>query len=246
MKRILAGLMIAASGAAFAEMTPDEMIGAVDKMTPQQAHDFSQKLEAKLWQPVPEGFFSRMAVDVAFSGGDLSDSGMSGMTLSGDELDVDSYGGMDVGLFWRIFDPRLRLGLRMGSWAASDSDLGPAGYSRVELLGSTLTVAAHVQWVREPTWSLWTEVGPGVGSVQLDTVNTPAGQATTLRTFDGDYALLDLQAGASWRFNPILTLFAAGGYRFAESIDLDEGGDETAFEFDGSGAFVRFGLGVNF
>jgi hypothetical protein len=247
MKRMLAIMMMVACGmAAKAEVTPDEVLGAVDKMTPEQAHAFSQKLEAKLWQPVPEGFFSRMALDMGVSGGSLDDAGLSGLTLSGGDLDVESVGGLDLGIFWRLFDPRFRLGLRMGSWGSTDSNLGPAGYSRVDLLGSTLALAANMQWVRNPNWLIWTEVAPGSGSVRMDVVDTPVGQATTLRSFDGGYALLDLQAGAAWRLNAILSVFVSGGYRFAESIDLEEGGTETALDFNASGGFGRVGVGVNF
>jgi hypothetical protein len=231
---------------AWGEVTPDEVIGAVDKMTPAQANQFSQKLESKLWKPVPEGFFSRMAVDFGVSAGTLDETGVSDLRLSGGDMDVDSVGGFDIGIFWRVFDPRFRLGLRLGSWGAEDSNLELPGYSRVELYGGTVAVAANMQWVRKPNWLLWTEVAAGSGAVELDIVNTPTGQATTWRTYDGEYALLDLQAGVAWRLNPILSLFASGGYRFAESVDLEEGGVETGLDFDGSGGYGRIALGVNF
>ena len=124
--------------------------------------------------------------------------------------------------------------------------MGLNGYSRVDLSGAALAVAANMQWVRNPRWLVWTEAAPGTGSVRMEVVDTPVGQATTLRSFDGGYAFLDLQAGAAWRLNPVLSLFVSGGYRFAESIDLEEGGTETVLDFDASGGFGRVGLGVNF
>jgi hypothetical protein len=230
MKRILAWFVaaLACGTAAWGAVTPDEVIGAVDTMTPEQALLFSQKLESKLWKPIPEGFFSRMALDLGVWAGSLND------------------GGLDLGLFWRAFDPRFRLGLRMGSWGASDSNLEPGGYSRADLTGASLALAANMQWVRNAQWLVWTEVAPGIGSVRLELVNTPAGQATTLRTVDGGYAQLDLQAGVALRVNPVLTVSLSGGYRLADGIDLNEGGEETVLDFDASGAFARVALGFNF
>jgi len=44
----------------------------------------------------------------------------------------------------------------------------------------------------------------------------------------------------------VLTLFLSAGYRFAESVDLEEGGRTSGVKFDASGFSGRFGLGVNF
>jgi hypothetical protein len=112
--------------------------------------------------------------------------------------------------------------------------------------GGSLSLAANYQWVRSDSWLLWTEIAPGVGSVALETVDTPNGEATTLRSFDGSFTQVDLQGGVSWRFNPVLTLFLSAGYRFAESVDLEEGGKTSEVKFDASGFSGRFGLGVNF
>jgi len=224
-------LVLAAATASAAEMTAEELLGAVDQMTPEQAQAFSQKLEAKLWQPVPEGFFSRLAGSVALSGG---------------ELDVESVDAFDIGLLWRAFSPRLHLGLRMESWMASDSNLGPGGYSRVEVEGGGVTLVANYQLVRHDTWLVWAELGGGGGGVMVDTVDTPAGEATTLRSFDQDFGMGDARLGAAWRFNRALCLQVSGGYRFAESVELDEGGSETPVTVDASGPSGRIGLGVNF
>lgn len=239
-------IMLAAATASAAEMTADELLGAVDQMTPEQAQAFSQKLEAKLWQPVPEGFFSRMAVDMNVGGGELDKVDVGSVALSGGELDVESVDTFDVGLLWRAFSPRLHLGLRMESWMASDSNLGPGGYSRVEVEGGGVTLVANYQLVRNDAWLVWAELGGGGGGVMVDTVDTPAGEATTLRSFDQDFGMGDARLGAAWRFNRALCLQVSGGYRFAESVELDEGGSETPVTVDASGPSGRIGLGVNF
>ena len=55
-------------GGAHAEARAQDLLNAEDKMTPEEAQLFRQKLESKNWQPLPEGFFTRMSVSIA---GDL-------------------------------------------------------------------------------------------------------------------------------------------------------------------------------
>ncbi len=246
MRLAMAGIFVVSCLMARAEVTPDDLIRAVDQMSPEQVHAFQQKLEAKMWEPVPQGFFTRMAVDLGVSYASLDTLDLSSVPLSGGNMNVDQVGGIDVGLLWRLSGERFRIGLRLGSWAAVDSNLGEGGYSRAEVTGGSLALAANYQWVRSGSWLIWTEMAPGVGSVEVETVNTPSGEATTLRSFDGSFAQVDLQGGASWRFNPVLTLFLSAGYRFAESVDLEEGGQTSGVTFDASGFNARAGLGVNF
>ncbi|MCE9616249.1 MAG: hypothetical protein K8T26_18405 [Lentisphaerae bacterium] len=243
---IVGALLVTASVAAAADVSSEDLLKAVDQMSPEQAHAFSQKLEAKLWKPVPEGFFGRMAVDLGVTGSQLDKVNLNGVSQSGGERDVESASGMDIGLLWRAYSPRLRLGVRLESWAATDDNLGAGGYTRVDLQGGGLLAVINYQWVRSDHWLVWTEVGGGGGGVALDTVDTPVGQATTLRSFDGTYGMGSAQAGAAWRLNRAIALFASGGYRLAESVELDEGGQDTAVEVDASGPSGRVGLGVNF
>jgi len=238
----LMGGLTALSG----EVSPDDVIRAVDQMTPEQVQDFQQKLEAKMWKPVPQGFFTRMAVDVGVSYSSLDTVDLSSVSLSGGRMDVDSVSGLDLGVLWQVFSDRFRFGLRFGGLASTDSNLAGAGYSRADVAAGNASLAANYQWVRSDSWLLWTEIAPGAGSAAIETVDTPAGQATTLRSFDGSFGLLDLQAGVSWRFNPVLALSLSGGYRFAESVDMEEGGRTSGVEFDASGFNGRGGLAVNF
>ncbi len=229
-----------------AAVTPEEVLQAVDQMTPEQVHTLQRKLEGKMWKPIPEGFFTRMAVDVAASTHALDTVDLSGVALSGGQANVNGAGGMELGILWRVAGERLRLGLRFGSWGGNEANLGGGGYSRASVAGGHVSLAANYQLVRSPSWLVWTEAAPGAGGVTVETVNTPAGQPTTLREFEGGFGQLDLRAGAGWRFNPVLMLFLSGGYRFAESIELDEGGQSTDVKFDASGLSGQLGLGVNF
>lgn len=245
--RWMMAVLLAGSGLAWGEVTPDELIRAVDQMSPEQVQTLRQKLDAKTWKPIPEGFFSRLAVDLGIGSAALDSIDLSGVSLSGGNLDIDMVSGLDLGLLWRVgAGDRFRLGLRLGGWEGTDSNLGAGGYSSADLTGGYLALAAQYQWIRTASCLVWTELAPGVGGVALDTVDTPSGQPTTLRSFEGTYGQMDILAGASWRVNPILAVYLSGGYRLAESVDLDEGGQTSAVEFDASGFVSRLGLGFNF
>jgi hypothetical protein len=240
-------LVLAVCVAAYGQVTPDDLIRAVDQMTPDQVNELQQKLDAKQWKPIPEGFFTRMSIDLGVSYSSLDTVDLGSLAMSGGDMDVENVSGLDLGLLWRVGEgDRFRLGVRLGGWGAIDSNLAEAGYSRVELVGGYLALAANYQLIRSKSCLVWTEIAPGAGSVTIDTLNTPTGQPSTLRSFDGSFGQVDFQAGASWRFNPIMTLFMSGGYRLAESVDLEEGGRTRDAEFDASGFVGKFGLGVNY
>ncbi len=246
-KNVVLILVLAAFGTwTSAEISPEELTRAVERMTPDQAYDFMQQLEAQLWEPVPTGFFMRMSVDMVATYSALDTVEMSTVALSGGEMDVDKVSGMEVGIMWRTFDERLRLGLRLGGWAATDSNLVESGYSRVDIEGGNIGLTANCQMLRTDAWLIWAEITPGVGYVNLETIDTPSGKATTLRYFDRTYAQLDMLGGVSLRLNPVISVFLSGGYRLAESVNLEEGGSETGLEFDASGWMGRLGLGINF
>ncbi len=227
-------------------VSPEDLLAAFDQMTPEQVYELEQKLEAKLWQPIPEGFFTRMAIEFGGSYAELDTVDLSSVTLSGGNMDVSEAAGPSFGLFWRMRNERFRLGLRADAWSATDSNLSDEGYSRADLDGGTISLAAQYQWIRSDRWLMWTELAPGIGFVVLDTVDTPAGQATTLRRFDGTFTHVSVQGGVAWRMNPVLSLMVSGGYRFAESVTLDEGGRSTRVDVDPSGFSSRFGIGLNF
>ena len=245
-KLMASGIFVASCMLAHGAMSPDDLLRAVDQMSPEQAHQLQQKLEAKLWDPVPQGFFTEMAVDIGVGYSSLDKVDLASLSLSSDGLEIDEVSGIDLSLLWRLFGDRFRFGLRLGSRTARDSAFPRAGYSRAELAGGGLSLVTNYQWIRSDSWLLWTEVAPGVGSIEIETVDTPAGQSTTLRSFDGSYGFVDVQAGASWRVNRVLSLFLSGGHRFAESMNLDEGGRTTALKVDASGFAGRAGLGINF
>lgn len=249
MKHTMTVMMVAAAGwagIARAETSPQDLLSAVDKMTPDEAQLFYQKLEAKFWKPLPEGFFTKMGVSVAAEVSGLAKVSPGSQSTLGSKLDLSRAGGGEVSLLWQMLDPKLRLGVAFSSLLASDSKLEEGSYARSDLMAGMGALVAHYQLVREAHWQLFTQASIGVGGVRLDTLDTPKGLATTIHSYDASFPWLQLQAGIAWRPNPVLILFAGGGYRFAGRATLSEGGDTDHGKLDVSGATGRFGLGFNF
>ena len=244
---ILSGLLLMSPALAQAEITPEELIQAVEAMTPEQVHTLQQTLrQRRTATPAAKRYFRGKALDLGFTYSSFDTVNLSSVTLSGGDMDIDDVRGFDIGLLWRPAGERFLLGLRFGNWMANDSNLGEGGYTRADLKGGYFSLAANYQFVRSDSWILWAEVAPGFGNVKLSTVDTPNEGATTLRFFDGSFVQADLQAGVSYRCCPNFTVFLSGGYRFAESINLDEGGRKGDLEFDASGFTGKWGLGLNF
>ena len=229
-----------------AESSAQALLNTVDKMTPEEAQLFQQKLEAKFWQPLPESFFSRMSVSLAMEASGLAKVNPGSLSKTGGELDMNRASGGDVTILWNVFDPKLRLGLELGSLLASDSKLADGNYARMDLQSGLGALVVNYQLIKRPHWYLFTQATAGVGGARLDTLDTPKGQASTMRSYDASFSWAQLQAGAAWRPNPVLTLFLSGGYRFAERVDLKEGGDGHHGQLDMSGASGRLGLAFNF
>lgn len=131
-------------------------------------------------------------------------------------------------------------------WMSQDSDLTAAGYSRGELDAAAVSLALNYRLIEKQRWAVWGELDVGGGAAELRTVNTPTGESTTARYYEGDFLLANAQVGVAWRLNPLVSLYGSGSWRFASSDRLEEGGQESAVEFDPSGIGVQVGLGVNY
>jgi len=229
-----------------AETSAQDLLNAVDKMTPDEALLFQQKLEAKLWKPLPEGFFTRMSITFSAEGSGLARVSPGSQSKLAGQLDMNRASGGEFTILWNVCDPKLRLGVELGSLLASDSKLEDGSYARSDLQGGLAGLVVNYQLVRQSTWDLFTQATVGVGGARLDTLDTPKGQATTIHSYDTSFPWAQVQAGLAWRPNPVLTLFASGGYRFAGRADLSEGGDDHHGKLDVSGATGRIGIGFNF
>jgi hypothetical protein len=231
---------------AVAETTPDDILKAVDQMSPEQVQALSDKLQARYWEPIPGGFFTRMAAVGSISGSTYDKVDLSSASLSSSDLDLESVGGAEFELLWWIFSKNSHIGFKFGSAESRDSALTAPGYSSAALLNNSIGLVANHQFIRGEHWQLWSELGVGAASFALNTINTPAGEGTTIHEYDGSYAFVDLELGVSLRLNPVISIFGAGGYTFADTASIDEGDVEGMTEIDASGARVRAGLSFNF
>jgi len=226
-------------------VAPDDVIRAVERMTPDQAYEFSQKLEARMWEPVPESIFTRFGVFAAAASTSFKKVDISGVDLASRNLNIDDVMGLEYGIMWRVAR-KTRVGLKADIWMSQDSSLTEAGYSRVEFDASAMSVALNYRLFEERKWTLWTELDLGGGTVELRTANTPVATSTTDRYFDGDFAMANIQVGLAWRLNSLVSLYGSGSYRFASSGNFEEGGKKSNMEFDASGFGMQLGLGVNY
>jgi hypothetical protein len=248
MKKIVVVLMVVASLSweIRAQVTPDQIIEAVGKMTPEQVDELQTKLASSYWEPVPEGFFSRFGARLDITYNQFDDESIGALELSNTGLDLEDAGGAEIALLWQVLAPEFRIGLKFGGSTVSDSKSSEAGYSRIDLNDGYWAFIVNYQLIREEKFLLWLEGGAGFGWMSMETLNTPSGEASTLREYDGDYGMGDLRLGASWRFNPILSLHASAGYRFAGEVDFEEADRETLISVDPSGLVASIGLGVSF
>lgn len=94
--------------------------------------------------------------------------------------------------------------------------------------------------------SAWVDAAVGAGGVTIETMNTPRGQATTLREYEAGYWFATPSVGLAFRCTEEFSIFGQAGYRFCEKVDLEEGGSKVGDrELDGSGIELRLGAGFN-
>ncbi len=227
------------------EVTPSEVLDAVDKMTPEQALEFTQKLESRLWDPLPYGFFSSMAVMVGPSIHEIDSIEVPPGVGGAADARPDGAAGQEVSIIWRCMGEQTLVGLRFATLAGDESRTAGGGYQRTEILSGSVAVALHQQLVRSESWLLWVDVSGGYAGLEMEEVVTPAEGGSTVRYYDGGYAFGEVRGGATWRINPILGIYASGGYRFADDVSLDEGDIESGIDLDHSGACFQLGLAVN-
>lgn len=234
------------SAADSSAVNAEDLIKIVDEMTPEQAYEFQNKLDASGFKPIPKGFFSRLTIDVSGGVSKFDRVDLSGITLSAGSLKVDEVSGQRVGIAWKICDDYLRLGFSGTEWHAEDSLLSDGKYSQAELAATDFSITVTGQWIRTKSLLLWTKLGAGVGAVELDIVDTPANNGSTVRKLNADFPVVDVEVGMAWRFNPIFSLGLSGGYRFSEEVNFEEGGKEIGAKIDPSGYTARVGVNVNF
>lgn len=240
-------LLVLASPLDAGEIAPEDILKAIDQMTPEQAHEVEAKLAKRQWDPVPGGFFERLALNGSIAVLTMDEIDLDAFKLStGEDLELEALGGSQMSIMWRLFSERFRAGFKFAGYMAEDSDMGPGGYSSVELTNDTAAITANYQIIRSNSFLWWTEASLGGGNLAMEIIDTPVGEATSVRHLKKEYGFGELASGIAWRFNSKLSLNGFAGYQFADEIELEEGGKSTGIELEPKGWKAGLGLSYNF
>ncbi len=230
-----------------AETTPEDILKAVDQMTPEQAHELHKKITKRQWDPVPTGFFDRLAIKGSMNVQSLKDVNISSLNLSsGKDLNLETIGGSEFGILWQVFNDRFRAGFKLAALAAEDSDMSTTGYSSVEMTLNTAALVANYQLVKSNKFIWWTEAALGGGNIDMEVLDTPTGGPSTLARYDKGYGMGELTTGIDWRFNSELSLNLYAGYQFSEDVKMKQADQTTGITVDTSGVKGGMGLSYNF
>lgn len=245
--RVMVGCVatLCVMGHAWAETTPDEIVAAVDKMTPEQAQELFHSVAKKMHENKGErrGSGLGLALSTAYASFDKVEVPFS--TSAGEKLNIDEPWGAQLDITSRCRCERMRWGLRLAGWTPQDADISDAGYTRATLAAYEVSVLANVQLVRKPRFLVWGEAAGGRGSAALETLDTPAGEASTLRELTANYWVGDVRAGVAWRSRPGCAVFGTGGYRFANDTKWKEADRDTSARLDTSGFVASIGVAFN-
>lgn len=244
MKKTIVTVIVALSASlgCLAQVAPEELIKAVDAMTPEQARELRHTLGEKL-APSPRASFY-----IAPSMSKYNKTGVEeGVKFSADEPDVSKIMGLAIGFTCEVL-PMVRIGPELGLNSVMDSDYKKdRGYSRATLQTVDGALVVQVKPMGFRHGSLWLDAAGGYGSAWLETLNTPSSEndSSTVREKSAGYWFVTPRLGAAWKLGRYAALFGTAGYRFAESVSMKQGGESTGPSFDSSGYEFRLGLGFN-
>lgn len=242
-KWLLIGLLSAGTAAMAAEPTPDELIKTVEKMSIDQLMQLNKVVRDKYSEKYGE-MISRFGLNLDFSMLGLKDNGSEDMKFSAGDLDPEPMLGFALGLYYRCI-PKLQVGVEYQGFAGWNSDKNNGGYSDADIAGYMAGLSANYHLLRMDKFGLWCNLTGGYGAFAMDTLDTPAGEASELHRYRQNYLFAKAGLGAQWRLTQWFSLFASGGYRIAEKVELKEGGEKTGFDLDASGYEARVGMGFN-
>lgn len=114
--------MCSGLGAQAADIAPEDLVKAVDKMTPEQAHQLKRELDNKSRQTRKYAWFSRFSVEFAAVWERFDKYGIENESFSADKPDLEKSMGGVLALQWKPLD-YLGLGVEFGFYAGSDKDL---------------------------------------------------------------------------------------------------------------------------
>jgi hypothetical protein len=154
-QRIVAGVALLSSITAWAGLVED-----IDKLTPEEAHAVTTKLQAKTLQPIPESFFTRLSLGVSF-GATIGNPSAFDATLNSVHGNFKSLDWADASLTWKI-DTRYLLGFDVGGlMRQSDKQIAASTVEKVNFGGGYFHFQAGYQIPLGQDWLLAPAAGLG-------------------------------------------------------------------------------------
>ena len=240
---VLIALLSVSVSAMAVEPTPDELIKTVGNMSTDQLIQLNKIVRDKYSQKYGEAF-SRFGINLDYSLIGFKKTGVEDMAFSGGDMNLDPMMGGTISAYWRCLS-KLQLGVEYQGFTGWDADKEQAGYSDANLSGYMTGLSANYHVVRMEQFGVWLNLTGGYGAIALETLNTPVGEASEMHRYRQSYMFGKAGAGAQWRLTHWFSVFAAGGYRLAEKVELKEGGEKTGFDLDASGYEAKVGIGFN-
>ena len=240
---VLIALLSISVSAMAVEPTPDELIKTVEKMSTDQLIQLNKIVRDKYSQKYGEAF-SRFGLNFDYSLLGFKKTGAEDMALSGGDMNLDPMMGGTISLYWRCVS-KLQLGIEYQGFTGWNANKNQNGYSDVELAGYMSGLSANYHVLRMEQFGVWLNLTGGYGAIALETLDTPSGEASVMNRYRRDYLFGKAGVGAQWRLTHWFSVFASGGYRLAEKVELKEGGENTGFDLDASGYEARLGIGFN-
>jgi hypothetical protein len=227
----------------------------VDKLSPEEAQRIMVKLQAKTLQPIPESFFTNLALSGSFGGHapQLSEFKKSLDTKQKGEFSFLNFGSASI--LW-VGHPKWRFGLSgRGLYKLSSKELSTDLFQDIRVRAMSTHVKAGYTLSRSDQWILLPMIGIGSVSVDVDvethsdsTTSALGAVASHIYNYSGENFSAIASLSALYRLNPVLSIGMELGYQHARVEKLERSGEteiDSPKDLDLSGGFAAITFGYN-
>ncbi len=141
MKRVLFLTIPALSLAFITTAAQADLVKDVDQLSPEQAYEVMTKLQAKVLQPIPETFFTRLTVSVDGGAGAVNPKSYNDYLTARGGNKVNTLGVGKARILWRVSDNLLFGAIFSGSMSHQTREQQTGVYYRHSLLASSVDLA---------------------------------------------------------------------------------------------------------
>lgn len=224
-----------------------DLVDQVDELSPDRAYLLMNKLQAKVFEPVPEGFFTKLSVNVS-SGSAFVDPKAYKARLHPNFNDLDHLMTMKVNLLWKTqsaFSFGFMLGGQMGREA---EEIAAAIFESVSIRSGFFDLGVSCRLDLDESFFIAPALGVGViGAGFREETTNDLSQNTYIFRASGIAPHLLVEVPLHYRLNPVWTLNLTNVFQFANVTKLDRIRDVRASvpTLNLSGYQLMFGIGLN-